>query len=96
MTETPAKYGKNQPTLRELLEGELFREQVAKALPRHLTPDRFIRVAVTTMNRTPKLAQCDQASFFNALLTLSQVGLEADGRRAYLIPFENKKKGIIE
>jgi len=96
MTETLAKYKKNQPTLRELLEGELFREQVAKALPRHLTPDRFIRVAVTTMNRTPKLAQCDQASFFNALLTLSQLGLEPDGRRAHLIPFENKKKGIVE
>lgn len=95
MTENlPAK--KAPASLRQLLEGELFQEQISKALPKHLTPERFIRVAVTTMNRTPKLAQCDQASFFNALLTLSQLGLEPDGRRAHLIPFNNTKKGIVE
>lgn len=83
-------------TIRQLIEGDIFREQVAKALPRHLTAERFIRVAVTAMNRIPMLAQCDQASFFNALLTLSQLGLEPDGRRAHLIPFKNNKKGIVE
>lgn len=83
-------------TLRTRLEGEEFRAQVAKALPRHLTPDRFIRVAATAIMRTPKLAECDQVSFFNALLSLSQLGLEPDGRRAHLIPFENRKRGVTE
>jgi recombination protein RecT len=83
-------------TLRNLLEGELFKEQVSKALPKHLTPERFVRIAVTAINKIPMLAQCDQASFFNALLTLSQLGLEPDGRRAHLIPFRNNKKGIVE
>jgi recombination protein RecT len=46
--------------------------------------------------RTPKLAECDQTSFFNALLTLSQLGLEPDGRRAHLIPFNNRKRGCVE
>jgi recombination protein RecT len=83
-------------TLQHHLESPAFRDQVAKALPKHLTPDRFIRIACTTVMRTPKLAQCDQASFFNALLTLSQLGLEPDGRRAHLIPFENRKRNVME
>ncbi len=87
---------KKDTTIREFLEGDAFKDQLAKALPRHLHADRFIRIAITAMNRTPKLMQCDKASFFNSLLTLSQLGLEPDGRRAHLIPFENRKKGITE
>lgn len=83
-------------TLRKHLESPAFLDAVKKALPRHLKPDRFIRVAITAMTKTPKLAQCDQASFFNALLTLSQLGLEPDGRRAHLIPFENRKRNVVE
>jgi recombination protein RecT len=87
---------KQLPRLRGLLESDDFKSQVARALPRHLTADRFIRIAATAMMRTPKLAECDQASFFNALLSLSQLGLEPDGRNAHLIPFENRKRGVTE
>lgn len=87
---------KRETGIRQLLEGDAFKLQVAKALPRHLTPDRFIRVACTAIMRTPKLADCDQTSFFNALLNLSQLGLEPDGRRAHLIPFNNTKRGCVE
>lgn len=83
-------------TLRDHLQGDAFKSAVASALPSHLKPDRFIRIALTAMTRTPKLAQCDQASFFQALLSLSQYGLEPDGRRAHLIPFENRKRGVVE
>ena len=83
-------------TIRSHLESEAFKQAVAKALPKHLTADRFIRVACTAIMRTPKLLQCDQASFFNALLSLSQFGIEPDGRRAHLIPFENKKRQTVE
>lgn len=83
-------------TLKDHLQGDAFKQAVAGALPKHLAPDRFIRVALTAITRTPKLAQCDQASFFQCLLTLSQFGLEPDGRRAHLIPFENRKRGVTE
>ncbi len=83
-------------TIRSLIEGEQFRQQLQKSLPNHLKPDRFIRIALTTMTKTPKLAQCDQASFFNALLTLSQLGIEPDGRRAHLIPFGNQCQLIVD
>jgi recombination protein RecT len=83
-------------SIKDWLEGETFRSQIAKSLPAHLPPDRFIRVALTAMTRTPKLAECDMASFFSCLLSLSQYGIEPDGRRAHLIPFENRKRGVTE
>lgn len=83
-------------TIKDLLLGDHFKDQVALALPRHLKPDRFIRVALTAMTRTPKLATCDKQTFFSCLLTLSQLGLEPDGRMAHLIPFENRKRNVTE
>ena len=78
-------------TLETWLESDGFRAMVAKALPRHLTPDRFLRVALTAVLRTPKLAQCTQESVTQCLLQCSQFGLEPDGRRAHLIPFEDRR-----
>lgn len=90
---TPAKRGE---TLKELINSDTIKSQIARALPKHCTADRFLRVATTALLRTPKLAQCTQASFMQALLDLSSLGLEPDNRRAYLIPFENRKKGVTE
>lgn len=87
---------KKPATLKDLIQGDAFKQAVSSALPKHLTADRFCRVAATALMRVPKLAQCDQASFFNCLLTLSQYGLEPDGRNAHLIPFENRRAGITE
>lgn len=83
-------------TVKELISGDAFKSAVSAALPTHLKPERFVRIALTAMTRTPKLQQCDQGSLFACLLTLSQLGLEPDGRRAHLIPFENRKRGVTE
>jgi len=83
-------------TLRDHLESPGFAQQMAKVLPQHLTPERMARVAATAMTRIPKLAQCDQASFFSAMLTLSQIGLEPDGRLAHLIPYGTTCQLIID
>lgn len=93
---TVAEAPKKQLTIRDHLNSEGMKNHLKMALPKHLTPDRMVRVALTAMTRTPKLAECDQASFFQALFQCSQWGLEPDGRRAHLIPFENKRKGIVE
>jgi recombination protein RecT len=78
------------------LESDALKVTLAKVLPKHVTPERMARVAITALTRTPMLAECDQASFFRCLMDLSQWGLEPDGRRAHLIPFRNNKKGIVE
>jgi recombination protein RecT len=82
--------------IRDLIQSDRFKHAVTAALPSHLKPDRFVRVALTALTRTPKLAQCEQASFFQCLITLSQFGLEPDGRNAHLIPFNNRKRNVVE
>jgi recombination protein RecT len=76
-------------TLRGLLEKS--KEQIALALPRHLTPERMIRVALTAVQRTPKLQECDALSVVGAVVQASQLGLEPDGilGQAYLVPYWN-------
>lgn len=82
--------------IKALISGDRFRDEVAKALPSHLTPERFIRVALTAMNRTPKLAACTQTSLFKCLLDLSALGLEPDGRNAHLIPYGTEATLIVD
>jgi recombination protein RecT len=94
MSETAVAVQKK--TIRGLIESPEFAAQVEKALPRHIKPDRFIRVAITAMTRTPKLMECTRESFFNSLLTLSQLGLEPDGYHAHLIPYKNNKTNMME
>lgn len=82
--------------IKEFLQGDNFRRQIMKVLPKQLPPDRFVRVALTAIQRNPDLLKCDQVSFFNCLLTLTELGLEPDGRRAHLIPFWSEKRKTYE
>jgi len=71
-----------------------FPEKLAQVLPRHLTPTRIVRVVLMAMLKQPKLRECTKASLLQCVLTCSSLGLEPDGRRAHLIPFNvNKKVG---
>lgn len=75
---------------------ERMKPQLAMALPKHLTPDRLVRIAMTAVQRTPKLLDCDKTSFYGAIMTAAQLGLEPDGvlGQAYLIPFAGKVQFI--
>lgn len=86
---------KKPTSLRGILNSDAMREQFAAALPKHLSPERFVRIAITALTRTPKLQDCTQESFFKCLLDLSAMGLEPDGRRAYLIPYKTTATLVI-
>jgi len=68
---------------------EKMKPQFAMALPDHIRPERLIRVALTAVQNTPKLLECDRSSFYLAVLRAAQLGLEPDGilGQAYLIPY---------
>lgn len=80
------------------LEGLLQEMQgaMAQALPRHMQPERMLRLATTAMRTTKQLAQCTPASFLGAVMQASIMGLEVNtpAGHAYLVPFKNK--GILE
>lgn len=89
-------------TIRALLEKS--KGQIAMALPKHLSADRIVRVAMTSIQRTPKLLDCDPKSLIGAIIQSAQLGLEPDGvlGHAYLIPYGNTVqfipgyKGLID
>lgn len=74
------------------LTDEKFRTAVAEVLPRHMTADRFFRIAAAAQRKTPDLAKCAPVSVINCLQDLSAMGLEPDGRLAHLIPYKRKKQ----
>lgn len=72
---------------------------VMKALAtRHLTPERLTRLATISLQKTPKLAECDAETLLGAFLGCQALGLEPNTplQHIHLIPFENRKKNIVE
>ncbi|CDG95446.1 recombination and repair protein; Rac prophage [Xenorhabdus bovienii str. puntauvense] len=71
-----------------------MKAQLAAALPRHMTPDRMIRIVTTEIRKTPALASCDMQSFVGAVVQCSQLGLEPGNAlgHAYILPFDKKRK----
>lgn len=81
-----------------LLSDPRIKSQIALALPKHMTVERLARIALTEVRRNPALGRCDQASFLGAVMQCAALGLEPGGAlgHAYMLPFENRKKGITE
>jgi recombination protein RecT len=75
-----------------------YEKELAKALPAHLDPQRFIRVALTTCSNNARLLDCTQQSLVLSLMRAAQLGLEPDGLlgQGYLIPRNNKRAGAME
>lgn len=75
--------------IRALLEKS--KNQMSMALPKHLTADRLLRVAMTSIQKTPKLLDCTPQSLLACVMTCAQLGLEPDQflGQAYLVPYGN-------
>lgn len=91
----PATKPKGQyAEIKDLLTSEGFKRELAVALPKHMTADRFLRVVLTSVRKNPKLMQCSRESFFASLLLVAQLGLEPDDPRGLssLVPFNRRVK----
>jgi len=97
-TQLPAK--KREPT-----EGEkkltsikawltAAKSQIGLALPKHMTAERMVRIAVSACSRNPKLLMCTPESIVLSLINASETGLEPNGQHAHLIPYYNFNKAL--
>lgn len=86
----PANGGK--PTILQYL--DKYKDQVAAALPKHMTPDRMVRIVTTSIRKNPALVKCNPQSLFGAIIQASQLGLEVDNAlgHAYFVPFKNRRQ----
>lgn len=77
---------------------EMYRAQIAQAIPKHLTADRVIQLATTLITRTPEIQECSTESLIGAVMQASILGFEpvqALGQ-CYMVPFNNNKSGKRE
>ena len=71
---------------------EKAKPSIAKILPKHLTPDRLLKIALGSIARTPTLLACTKESLLLAVVQAAELGLEAGGLlgECYLVPFKDK------
>jgi recombination protein RecT len=82
-------------TIRTLL--ERMKPELAKVLPKHLEPDRILRIALTEIRRNPKLLDASRESLLGAVMLSAQLGLEPGPLgHCYLIPYYNSKTKSYE
>lgn len=83
-------------TMETLLKGN--RERIAAVLPKGIQVDRTIALATGLWNQTPALQKCTASSFATSVFQAVSMGLELSPLigHVYLIPYNNKKKGITE
>lgn len=76
--------------------------QFAMVLPPNVTPERFTRVIVTAIQKTPSLLDANRTSLIGACMNAAQDGLLPDGREGAIVPFKGQAqwmpmvKGILK
>ena len=62
---------------------------IASRLPKHVTADRLMKVALTAINKTPALLACTQDSLLMSIMQAAELGLEPGGAlgEGYLVPY---------
>jgi recombination protein RecT len=88
--------GTDQPTVFDLIKRQ--QPAIEMALPAHLSGDRFTRIALTLIRKTPKLLECEPMSFVGALMVSAQLGLEPGPPLglSWIVPYYNKNTRKLE
>lgn len=75
---------------------EKAKPSLLQVLPKHVTPERMLKVALTSVQRTPSLLACKPLSLLRAIFQAGELGLEAGGLlgEGYLIPFKDEVQFI--
>ena len=78
-----------EKTVYDVLQNDNVRNALEEILPNNLDPNRFARIALTSLRSNPKLLQCEPSSFLAALLQSATLGLEPNTPlgHSYLIPY---------
>ena len=86
-----------QSEIRQLFTRDAVKKALAGVLPKHLTPERVVRILLIATTKEPLLLQCSKESMLLAVMQASALGLEIGGvmGHAYLIPFKQTATLIV-
>lgn len=83
---------------------ESRKDSIASLLPKHLTVERMMKIAVHAAAINPKLLDCTKASYLDCFIKCAELGLEPNTplQHCYLIPYKNQAtlqigyQGLVE
>jgi recombination protein RecT len=70
----------------------LYQGRFAELLPKHVTPERVVTLALIAATKTPELYRCSKESIVLSIMRIASWGLEI-GTTAHLVPFKDSKSG---
>lgn len=80
-------------TILQYLNGDpRINKGIAAVAGQYFTPERFLRLAVNVVKKTPLLLQCDPQSVLGAFMSSAALGLEPNTvqQQAFLIPYKKR------
>ena len=83
-------------TIQTLFESN--KDQLSQLIPKHVSADRLVRIAIAAISRNPILMKCSQTSLLASLMDAAKLGLEASGPlgEGYLVPYFNSQRKEYE
>jgi len=86
----------NKNSLRALILD--MKDSLADVLPRHITPERVLKMALVAASRQPKLYECTRESIAKGVMDSASLGLDCSGLlgSGYLVPYWNGKIRMLE
>jgi recombination protein RecT len=71
---------------------------IALVIPKYMTTDKIMKMALIAISREPKLLTCTQASILQAVINAAECGLDCSGKlgEGWLIPYWNSKLTMNE
>lgn len=88
------KAEKEPLSVKAAVEDPKFKAELARIIGDAVGADRVARMVITSIARTPGLAECTPKSVLSAVYQAVQLGLTLDGRHAHLVPFRDGDKKV--
>lgn len=81
-------------TIFDLLTSPKVERGIKGVATQFLTPDRFLRMAINAVKKTPLLLQCDPQTVLGSFMSSAALGLEPNTiqQQAFLIPYKKRAK----
>lgn len=96
-SQAPSEREPSPQSVLQVFNSEGFKRQVAAALPKHITPESMMRVALTEVRMNKDLQKCTVPSFMGALLKAAQSGLRPGMfGEGWILPRWNSKLSSYE
>lgn len=78
---------KKQHSIKTLMDRPDVQEKISSVMASNMDARKITQVALLSINKTPKLAECSIPSLLQCIMDSAKLGLEPDGREAHLIPY---------